>query len=383
MAYDINELISIATTERQKFVLNTIIEEGGIRPAARKLNLSNGTINKMIKNLCIKLAVIKEAEQAPTINTEAVTATSTLYDNKGNVRMQWVKRDVKSNTLIDAINSAIDSFREQEIRYVPNYMAKPLVKNGLLAQYTFADYHLGMMAFGDESGEDWDTDKAVNRIINVVDDMVEMTPPTEYAVVNILGDFLHSDSLASVTPASRHVLDQDTRYPELIRIAVRVINYIIQKAKTKAGNVQLLISQGNHDPIGSLWLQELFHYYYESDDSISVIRSASPFYCIEFGKTMLLYHHGDKIQFDKMHQFAPSLFPEIWGRTKYRYCHMGDKHHHRSKEGFGIIVEQHQTLAPRDAYSATHGWTSESGANVIIYSDETGELSRMTFRPKL
>jgi len=59
---------------------------------------------------------------------------------------------------------------------------------------------------------------------------------------------------------------------------------------------------------------------------------------------------------------------------------MGDKHHRRVVENLGIIVEQHQTLIPNDAYSSSHGWTSESGTNVIIYSRETGELSRMTFR---
>ena len=93
-----------------------------------------------------------------------------------------------------------------------------------------------------------------------------------------------------------------------------------------------------------------------------------------------MYHHGDKVQFDKMHQFAPSLFPEAWGRTKYRYAHMGDKHHRRVKEAFGIIVEQHQTLAPRDNYSSSHGWTSESGANVIVYSKTKGEVSRINVR---
>lgn len=380
MAYNINELMTIATTERQKFILNTIIKEGGIRPAARKLNLSNGTINKMIKNLCVKLANSKE--EVSTANTESITATSTLYDDKGNVKLQWVKRDAKANALMETISSAIDSFKSQDFRSPVNMTPRPLVANGLLAQYTFADYHLGMMAFEEESGEDWNTDKAVARITSIIDDMVEMTPPTEHAVINILGDFLHSDSLLPVTPKSRNVLDQDKRYPELIRIAVRTINYMVQKVRTKAGQVNILISQGNHDPIGSLWLQELFDYYYEKDDSVFVLKSASPFHCIEFGSTMLLYHHGDKIQFDKMHQYAPSLYPEIWGRTKYRYCHMGDKHHHRAKEGFGIVVEQHQTLAPRDAYSASHGWTSESGANVIIYSRESGELSRMTFRPK-
>ena len=375
--YDLKELLGVSNTERQREVIGVILEEGGIRAAARKLNLSHGTITKMLKNLNLRLMELREEELPPT----GVTATSTLYDADGNIKLQWVKEDVKSAALIEAIHSAIDAFKQSDVRAPLFATARPLSSNGLLAQYTIADFHLGMMAYADESGKEWSTDIAVERIIEVMDKMVDMVPQTEYAVINILGDFIHSDSMLPVTPKSRHVLDQDKRYPELIRIAVRVINYLVQKAKTKATTVSLLVAQGNHDPVGSLWLQELFDYYYEQDSSVEVIKSSSPFYCIEFGNTMLVYHHGDKIQFDKMAQHVPALFPEAWGRTKFRYAHMGDKHHKRVKDGYGIIVEQHQTLAPNDSYSSTHGYTSEKGANVIVYSKDSGELSRITIRP--
>ena len=51
------------------------------------------------------------------------------------------------------------------------------------------------------------------------------------------------------------------------------------------------------------------------------------------------------------------------------------------KENFGLIVEQHQTLAPKDAYSAHGGYIAERGANAITYSKDHGEVSRVTVRP--
>lgn len=373
--YDLNELLKMASTARQKEVIQAVIDNNGIRAAAKALNVAHSTVTKTLKNVASK------GEDGEGYAVKAIKATSTLYDAKGNVKLQWVKEDAKGEEVMTAIQEAIQGFKDQDVRAPLFSGARPISANGLLAQYTIADFHLGMMAYGEESGTEWTTDIAVQKFIEVVDRMVDMTPNTEAAVINILGDFIHSDSLLAVTPASRHVLDQDKRYPELIRIAVRVINYLVQKARTKANTVSLLICQGNHDPVGSLWLQELFSYYFEAYEDIYVIKNPSPFYCIEFGNTMLMYHHGDKVQFDKMAQYAPSLFPEAWGRTKYRYAHMGDKHHRRVKEAFGIIVEQHQTLAPTDYYSSSHGWTSECGANVIVYSKINGEFSRMTFRP--
>lgn len=384
--YDFEELLAFANSDSEKRIFKTILEERSIRKAARKLNRSNGTITSAIKRVWrrieeargkdVKLVPI---EDKPSLVNE-VKGTSTLYDAKGNVKLQWVKEDIKANLIAKTIQNAVEAFKVSGVQSPAFIGARPISSNGLLAQYTIADYHLGMMASEDESGEEWNTDIAVEKLVKVIDEMTMMVPATEYAVINILGDFLHSDSLLPVTPASRHVLAQDKRYPDLIGLAVRSIDYLVQRAKQKANTVTLLIAQGNHDPIGSLWLQELFSYYYLNDENVNVVKSSNPFYCIEFGDTMLMYHHGDKVQFDKMHQFAPSLFPEAWGRTKYRYAHMGDKHHRRVKEAFGIIVEQHQTLAPRDNYSSSHGWTSESGANVIVYSKTKGEVSRINVR---
>lgn len=403
--YDFEKLLTVATTEPQREKLMAIIETGSVRKAAKKLGISTGTIGNVLTFLSERLANSAEVEQdydndatgtsailtLPISDNESGVVeepaklsvgdgTSTLYDSKGNVKLQWVKKNGKANSIAETIRSAMQAFKDV-IEPAPfNLVPRAISGEGLLAQYTITDYHLGMFASKGESGEEWSTEIATEKIYQVIDSMVESTPHTEHAVINILGDFLHSDSQLAVTPTSRHVLDQDMRYSDLISIAVRIISYFVHRARTKATNVTLLIAQGNHDPIGSLWLQELFSYYFENDPNIAVIKSAYPFYAIEFGKTMLAYHHGDKVQFAKMAGVVPSLFPEIWGRTKFRYAHMGDKHHRRVVEGLGIIVEQHQTLIANDAYSSSHGWTSEAGANVIIYSRETGELSRMTFR---
>jgi len=71
-------------------------------------------------------------------------------------------------------------------------------------------------------------------------------------------------------------------------------------------------------------------------------------------------------------------FREMFGRTKYAYVHMGHLHSIDVKENNLMIVEQHRTLAPGDAYSARSGWLSGRDAKVITYDKRYGEVSRLT-----
>jgi len=52
-------------------------------------------------------------------------------------------------------------------------------------------------------------------------------------------------------------------------------------------------------------------------------------------------------------------------------------HHTQVHETPLMIVEQHQTLAAKDAYAARGGWHSQRSAQVITYSGTHGEISRI------
>lgn len=43
-----------------------------------------------------------------------------------------------------------------------------------------------------------------------------------------------------------------------------------------------------------------------------------------------------------------------------------------------MTVEQHQTLAARDAYASRGGWLSGRSAKVITYHEKYGEVGRST-----
>jgi hypothetical protein len=111
---------------------------------------------------------------------------------------------------------------------------------------------------------------------------------------------------------------------------------------------------------------------------VTVDKSPSPYNVYEFGKVVLFFHHGHKRKVANVSEVFAGKFREIFGRTKHAYAHMGHLHHIDVKENNLMIVEQHRTLAPSDAYAARGGWLTGRDAKVISYDKRYGEVSRLT-----
>jgi len=116
---------------------------------------------------------------------------------------------------------------------------------------------------------------------------------------------------------------------------------------------------------------------------VTVDSTETPYYCYEWGKTSLFFHHGHKKKLNDISQVFAGLYREVVGRTEYSYAHIGHLHHVQAKEDSLMIAEQHPTLAAKDAHSARGGYSSMRGASVITYSKCSGEVARQTLRPEI
>jgi hypothetical protein len=253
----------------------------------------------------------------------------------------------------------------------------------LVSQYTITDYHLGMLAWGEETGADWDIRIAENMLVQWFTAAIEQSPKSRYAVFAQLGDFMHWDGMDAVTPAHRHLLDADTRFQKLVRVAIRVIRRVIGMLLAKHAIVYVVMAEGNHDPASSIWLREWLSAIYEDEPRVSVDTSPDPYYCVEHGETLLLYHHGHKRKPADIATVLAAKFREQFGRTQHAYAHMGHLHHDVVLETNLMTVEQHRTLAAPDAYASRGGWMSGRTAKVITYHKRFGEVNRLTISSQM
>lgn len=381
------ELYEFAS-DRQKEYLDAISELGGAEAAGRKFGVSGGTIRNSIKRLRRKAAARGYSPSHDMTRTVpdgyVVKGVSTYYNKDGKAAGQWVKSSLEREQFYKLMRETASALAE-EIRPVaptPRADALPLHMD-LLNCYVLTDVHLGMLAWHEEGGADWDLKIAEQTIEACFKLMVDLAPPAEKCVIAQLGDWFHFDGFIPQTPNSGHVLDADTRYRKVIRIGNRLLRRLVEYALLRHQKVTLLLAEGNHDESASGWLQELFSALYENEPRVEVVVTAKPYYAIEHGITSLFFHHGHKRRGKELAALLAAEFRPLWGRTKKSYGHTGHIHNELEQAFPGIKLIQHPTLAARDAYASRSGWLSERQASAITYSANYGEIGRKVVTPEM
>lgn len=367
-------------------VLEAIEMSGSITRAAQSLGLTRSTLQCHLRNLAARGAKrgwspdhdMTKVAPEPFV----VRGTSTLYDDKGAPRLQWVKTrldDQRAEALLIEMASGL----AEMLPRLPALPAPAHTDAALLNLYTFTDAHLGMLAWHCEGGADWDIQIAERTLLGAFERMIAAAPPAETCFVAQLGDFLHWDGLVPVTPSSGHVLDADTRFAKVVRAAIRTLRRILDMALLRHKRVYVLMAEGNHDPAASVWLAAMFSALFELDPRVSVIDSPPPYYAHQHGKTLLGFHHGHLKKFGDLPLLMAAQFPAAWGSTSKRYVHTGHLHTAEEKDFPGIRVVRHPTLAARDAYAARGGWISERQASAITYHAEFGHVGTAIVTPEM
>ena len=376
----IDEKLFDFCTPRQREVLEAVNLHGSAMAASIALGINQGAASDTYN------AVKKKAERRGYSPDHDFTRTvpegfvakgvSTYYNKEGKPSGQWVKASLSHEALVEAMREAIDGFKD-EILPASAIVAPSACEEHLCNLYTFTDYHLGMLAWHKEGGSDWNISIAEKTIIAALSQMIDQSPKAHTAVINIQGDFLHTDGKTPVTPASKHVLDADSRFPKIRRSAIRVIRSLVAMSLQRHQEVHLIIAEGNHDEESAGWLSDLFAVHYEDEPRISVSDAVLPFYVFEWGNTMLGVHHGHKVKNESLPLLFAAQFPQEWGRTTRREIHCGHRHNRDEKEYNGVTVVQHPTLAARDAYAARGGWIADRAAWAITYHKKYGPVGRV------
>lgn len=375
-------------TERQLEVIEAVEKYGSQGKAANALNTSQRNVERILARVRRNAAKRGYSPDHDMTHTTPegykVKGVSTYYDEDGNVRGQWVKTDEDKQARIDSLLERLEEFSWKPAPKIPLK-----VKNhdkALCTLLTITDFHMGMFSYYKETNNNWSADIAVKEYLSAIQEMCDGSPNAHTGILNIQGDFLHWDGLDAVTPTSKHVLDADTRFSRLIDMSLDVIMMSVEIMLAKFSQVKVIVCEGNHDLVGSMWIRKAIKKIYMKNPRIEVDDTDFPFYAHLHGSIMLAFHHGHKVKNSNL----PALFSsepryrKMWGEAEYTYIHTGHYHHTEQMmgEGGGAIVERHPTLSGKDAYAARGGYHSWRAAHAITYHADYGEHRRVTVTPK-
>lgn len=311
-----------------------------------------------------------------------VKGVSALVDADGRVIQSWQKTSAKAEDQMAAFRAMVDALKE-DLPRVTMMLPPASVADDLLNQFVVTDSHFGMLAHREETGADYDLKLAEQLLLDWFAAAIAGAPQAHTAVLAQLGDLLHHDSLESVTPAHRHVLDADSRLHKVVRVVIRTLRRVIDMLLQKHQNVHVIMASGNHDPASSVWVRELLATIYEDEPRVTVDTSPMLYYAYEWGDTALFYHHGHKRGVNNVDATLAGIFREQFGLSRHAYAHVGHLHSDEGRKSALMYVERHETLAAPDAYAAGGGWLSGRSAKVITYSRRFGEVGRSTLRPEM
>jgi hypothetical protein len=318
------------------------------------------------------------------VDPKKVKFTTTVFDSKRGVERQWVREepDAAAKAALweqfgDALKAKIERADVVEPVLGRDY-------DDSLAVYPIGDHHVGMVAWGIETrGDNYDLKLSERMLSEASRHLMRAAPPCRQALICIMGDFVHFDGFRPETPASKHLLDADGRFPKVARTARRMVRHLIEEALHHHEHVHVIYEPGNHDPVSAVWIMELLDAVYENNPRVVIDTHPGKFHYFEWHRNLIMTHHGDsRIKPAELPMILAADMPEAWGRTEHRLILTGHVHHESRKDMRGAVHESVPVLIPNDAYSANAGYRSARAMQVITLDKLDGEVERHTFNAK-
>jgi hypothetical protein len=305
-----------------------------------------------------------------------IKGVSQLVDADGNIKVQWIKSVADKESQLEMLAEAVDGLADR-VGTMPLIAPPEDSNDDLCCVYPMGDPHLGMYAWAEESGADFDLKIASRNLFTAVDQLVSIAPAAKHALIINLGDFFHSDGKKNETTKGTPV-DTDTRWAKVLQTGIDVQVRLINRALEKHENVTVINEIGNHDEHASIMLSLMLEMFYRENPRVSIDTSPNTFHWYRFGACLFGVTHGNGPKVNDLPAIMSVDRKKDWGETEpaNRRWYTGHVHHDTVKEFPGCTVETFRTLAPKDAWHNFKGYRSERDMKCDVWHRRYGYRRR-------
>lgn len=188
------------------------------------------------------------------------------------------------------------------------------------------ELHLGKMAWGGDTGQDYDKNIATERFYNILEEIIGIQEQEKCsnALITIGNDFFNSDTVNATTTKGTPQTN-DLRWKKMFLIGLRLYTEFLETLRSKFNNIDVRLCSGNHDKMSSFYLYLTLQQYFRNDDKINFSENYKDYQCYQFGRCAIFFGHGDGNLKRIMHSI-PAEFYKEWGSTEFRELHLGHLH---------------------------------------------------------
>lgn len=243
------------------------------------------------------------------------------------------------------------------------------------------DLHLGKLAWKEETGEDYDSNIAIKRFRNALEDLIQKAKG--YNIDTILfpvGNDIYNSDKAKPFPQTTNGTPQmdDVRWQKMFRLGVRLITEAIIRL-SKVAKVEVYTVLSNHDHERVFYLGETISAVFESHPNVTIHNSPKVRNYFQWGECLLGLAHGHNEKPDELPLIMAQENKLAWGDTFYREWLLGHYHHklkkitQEAKDYRGVRVTYLTSPSAADAWHYEKAFTGAiKGAEGYIYNKSEG-----------
>ena len=307
--------------------------------------------------------------------------TAPLYQLKARVRR-------KVTDTQDAWRGAILADIQQDTRHRPRFAYKTRQTpegERVAVEVCLMDLHVGKLAWGEETGTDYDTQIAERIAKDAVADLLWQAEryAVERFILPVGNDFYHYDNALGTT-TSGTPQDRDTRLLKMFRRGRGVASWMIDTLAARAP-VEVVVVTGNHAAVLELMLGEVLAAEFAHDPRVTVDNAPTLRKYVQYGKNLIGFTHGNEEPHGKLPQIMAVERPQLWAETTHREYHLGHIHKQKTTEPVtvddqtGVTVRILRSLSGTDAWHAKRGYVGNvRGAEAFVWR-HTGGLRAHLF----
>ena len=299
----------------------------------------------------------------------------------GDLRFSIVTKEdygLSEQKIFDQVNNFIEG-------YSPDYEKIKRKKGNHLLVINPADIHIGKYASALETGEEYDCETAVIRVLEGVQGLIKKAEgfDIDKVLFCIGNDILHTDNVMSSTTKGTFQ-DTDGKWWEHYEIALMLYVKCVEMLREIAP-VDVLHSMSNHDYQSGFHLAHTLKSWFRKADDVKFDVSVSARKYYQYGKNLIGLEHGDGAKMDKLPLLMANEKPKEWSETTHRYWYLHHLHHkikHKyldTKDYIGVTVEYMRSPSSSDSWHSAKGFCGVPRAcEAFIHDKESGQVARLT-----
>lgn len=293
---------------------------------------------------------------------------------------EWnrIKRDAlkyrNASLFTQAIRANYETLKQSD--YEVERMSLKCSKKAFSLVLSPTDFHWGKLGPATD-GDPYNRRIAKQRLFTTTEELfsrVSMRGRPEKIILGLGGDGLHIDNMNKQTTrgtpqdCDSSPMEMIVSYIELCR---EYIDYIRQFC-----DVDVYVINGNHDYYSSIFLREALFGWYNKVTGVEVKRIMRHRQTFLYGNSLITFVHGDDGNVKDYPAMIATEYPELWGKSKWRFIFTGHLHTERELPVYSdTVVYRMPSLASNDEWHMRKGYNSRKALIGYIVDKKNGVIA--------